>query len=122
MELVENKMYYSMSEVCQVTNLEPHVLRFWETEFPQIKPRRREKGHRYYRRKDVEFIVELQDLLHVQRYTIEGARKRLKEENPVENVKVQAKVQVPEETEGVLAGIRSELVSLRDELKKQTVE
>lgn len=71
------KRVYRMGDVCRITGLEDHVLRYWETEFPQLTPRKSRGGHRLYEPEDVDLVLHIQDLLHVQGYTIAGARRRL---------------------------------------------
>lgn len=73
-----DKLYYRIGEVSTLTGVPSYVLRFWEGEFPSIKPRRTESGQRLYRPEDVERIRLIQDLLHRQKYTIRGARRFLK--------------------------------------------
>lgn len=77
MSVVPQKRYYKISEVSSLTGLESHVLRFWEGEFPAIRPKRTESGQRMYRQKDIDVIFEIKRLLHDERYTIEGAKKML---------------------------------------------
>jgi DNA-binding transcriptional MerR regulator len=72
-----SKLYFRIGEVAKLTGLKQHVLRYWETEFPFIAPKKMGSNHRMYRRKDVEFILEIKHLLYEKRYTIEGARKHL---------------------------------------------
>ena len=74
-----DKLYYRIGEVSALTGVPSYVLRFWEGEFPTIKPRRTESGQRLYRPEDVERIRLIQDLLHRQKYTIRGARRFLKQ-------------------------------------------
>ncbi len=69
--------YRTISEVAQEVGLEAHVLRFWESKFPQLKPMKRAGGRRYYRPEDVETILAIRELLHERRFTIEGARRAL---------------------------------------------
>ena len=69
--------YRTISEVAREVGLEPHVLRFWESKFPQLKPLKRAGGRRYYRPEDVETILAIRELLHERRFTIEGARRAL---------------------------------------------
>jgi len=78
--LANRKTYYSISEVCEQTGLEPHVLRYWESEFPQLRPKKNRAGNRAYRDKDIEIIREIKRLLYEERFTIPGAKKRLCEE------------------------------------------
>jgi len=74
-----NKLYFRIGEVSRLAGIKPYVLRFWETEFPTIEPKKSGTGHRLYRRKDVELVLEIKRLLYDKRYTIEGARKFLEE-------------------------------------------
>ncbi|MBN2035645.1 MAG: MerR family transcriptional regulator [Chitinispirillaceae bacterium] len=71
------KTYYSISEVCGQTGLEPHVLRYWETEFSQLRPKKNRAGNRAYREKDIELIAYIKNLLYEQQFTIPGAKKKL---------------------------------------------
>lgn len=73
-----DKLYYRIGEVSALTGVPSYVLRFWEGEFPAIKPRRTESGQRLYRPEDVERIRIIKDLLHRQKYTIRGAKRFLK--------------------------------------------
>lgn len=73
------KTYYSIREVCAQTGLEPHVLRYWETEFPQLRPKKNRAGNRAYRDKDIEMILFIKSLLYEEEYTISGAKKKLAE-------------------------------------------
>jgi DNA-binding transcriptional MerR regulator len=70
-------MYYTISEVCDLTNLKPHVLRYWEDEFPSLAPPKNRAGNRAYRIKDIKSIFTIKQLLYDEGYTIAGARKKL---------------------------------------------
>lgn len=72
-----SKLYFRIGEVAKLTGLKQHVLRFWETEFPALAPKKMGSNHRMYRRKDVEVLLEIKHLLYEKRFTIEGARKHL---------------------------------------------
>ncbi len=74
---IPDKLYFRIGEVARLAGIKPYVLRFWETEFPGLGPRKSGTGHRLYRRKDVELVLEIKRLLYEKRYTIEGARKFL---------------------------------------------
>lgn len=74
---IPDKLYYPIREVAQITGVEPYVLRFWEKEFPAIRPPKGGTGHRRYRRKDIETILEIKRLLYDQGFTIAGARTQL---------------------------------------------
>lgn len=76
------KGFYRIGEVCSLTDLESHVLRYWEHEFPQLRPRKSRGGQRMYRPDDIELILRIRDLLHQEGYTIAGARRRLQAELP----------------------------------------
>jgi DNA-binding transcriptional MerR regulator len=74
---IPDKLYFKIGEVAEIAGVEPYVLRFWESEFPVLAPRKAESGHRVYRRKDVETVIRIRDLLYEKGYTIAGARRRL---------------------------------------------
>ncbi|MFQ5677971.1 MAG: MerR family transcriptional regulator [Gemmatimonadota bacterium] len=71
------KEYYSIGDVCEIADLKPHVLRYWETQFAALKPTKNQAGNRIYRRKEIKLIQLLRHLLYTERYTIEGARRKL---------------------------------------------
>ncbi len=74
---IPDKLYFRIGEVSELTKTKPYVLRFWETEFPTLKPVKSKTGHRLYRRQDVEMVLEIKRLLYERGYTIEGARREL---------------------------------------------
>ncbi|MEJ5377421.1 MAG: MerR family transcriptional regulator [bacterium] len=74
---IPDKLYFKIGEVSQVTGVEPYVLRYWESEFRIVSPERSRSRQRLYTRKDVELILEIKKLLYEERYTIEGAKKKL---------------------------------------------
>ena len=84
------KLYYSIGEVSEITGLKQYVLRYWETEFPQLRPSKNRAGNRTYRLADVELIQEIQTLLYKKKFTIKGARQYLKDK--VEPVQAAEKV------------------------------
>ncbi|MCX6620466.1 MAG: MerR family transcriptional regulator [Acidobacteria bacterium] len=71
---IPNKLYFRIGEVSRLAGVKPHVLRYWETEFSVLDPKKSGAGHRLFRRKDVELILEIKHLLYEKRFTIEGAR------------------------------------------------
>ena len=77
---IPQKLFFRIGEVCDLIQVQPHVLRYWETEFPTLAPQKNRAGQRVYRRKDVEMVMRIRDLLYVEKFTIAGARKRLIEE------------------------------------------
>jgi DNA-binding transcriptional MerR regulator len=76
------KLYYSISEVSKITNLEQYVLRYWESEFDELKPAKNRAGNRIYTNKDIQLILFIKKLLRDERYTIEGAKQVLKTYSP----------------------------------------
>lgn len=76
---IARKQYYSIGEVCELVNLEPHVLRYWESQVPQLHPSRNRSGNRIYQRKDIELVLLLKHLLYEEKYTIQGARQNLEQ-------------------------------------------
>lgn len=78
MRVPEDKRYFRIGEVSRIIGVEPYVLRYWESEFPQIRPRRADSNQRTYQKKDLELIFEIKRLLYDEKMTIEGAKRRLK--------------------------------------------
>ena len=79
------KLYYSISEVSKLTDLEQYILRYWESEFDQLKPSKNRAGNRIYTNKDIKTILNIKKLLRDERYTIEGAKKILSDTNKSQN-------------------------------------
>jgi DNA-binding transcriptional MerR regulator len=79
--LEEGKLYYSISEVCAMTGLEQHVLRYWESEFPQLRPKKNRSGNRAYRAKEIKIIRYIKYLLYEEMFTIPGAKKKMADAN-----------------------------------------
>jgi DNA-binding transcriptional MerR regulator len=82
---IPGKRYFTIGEVSELCSVKPHVLRYWEQEFPQLKPVKRRGNRRYYQRGDVEIIRQIRNLLYDQGYTIGGARQRMEDGDPEEN-------------------------------------
>jgi DNA-binding transcriptional MerR regulator len=76
---IPDKLYFKIGEVAEIVGVKPYVLRYWETEFPDIAPAKSKSKQRLYKRKEVELILNIRDLLYKEKFTIDGARKRLKE-------------------------------------------
>ncbi|NWF53057.1 MAG: MerR family transcriptional regulator [Nitrospirae bacterium] len=72
-----DKLFYKIGEVSKIVGVEPYVLRYWEMEFPFLRPRKNKSGQRVYVKKDLEILLQIKSLLYKERYTIEGVRKRL---------------------------------------------
>src|SRR5271170_497552 len=90
-EEIPDNLYFRIGEVSRLAGIKPYVLRFWETEFPGLGPKKSGTGHRLYRRKDVELVLEIKRLLYEKRYTIEGARKTLTGKSKKEATRVARK-------------------------------
>jgi len=114
---IPDKLYFRIGEVAGLLAVEPYVLRYWETEFPSLAPKKSGTGHRLYRRKDVELLLKIKHLLYDKRYTIEGARQSLHNESKTNKLKVPEQQQRDLFTPDPLAGIRSELASILQILK-----
>jgi DNA-binding transcriptional MerR regulator len=108
------KLYYRIGEVAEIVGVEPHVLRYWETEFRSIRPQKSRKGQRIYSRRDVDKLLKVKDLLYTHGFTIAGARKRLRETGlepaPASEALKQGRVQ------SELSSLRGEIVAMLDEL------
>lgn len=77
---IPEKLFFRIGEVCDLIKVQPHVLRYWETEFPMLAPQKNRAGQRVYRRKDVEMVLRIRDLLYEEKFTIAGAKKKLLDE------------------------------------------
>jgi len=77
---IPNKLFFKIGEVCEITDTQPYVLRYWESEFPALAPAKNSSGQRIYRRKDIETVVRIKQLLYEEGFTIAGAKKRLEAE------------------------------------------
>jgi len=110
------KLYYSIGEVCKLTGLKSYVLRYWETEFKELKPPKNRAGNRTYRKKDIDIINTIKDLLYNKKFTIDGARKQLttilnsddSSTQPAQNQ------QISNKNTAVLLEIRDQLKSILD--------
>ena len=78
---IPEKLFFRIGEVCDLIKVQPHVLRYWETEFPMLAPQKNRAGQRVYRRKDVEMVLRIHDLLYEEKFTIAGAKKKLMDES-----------------------------------------
>lgn len=77
--VLPNKLYFRIGEVSDIVGVKPYVLRYWETEFSDVKPSKSKSGQRLYKRRDVELLLKVRDLLYEQRFTIDGAKQKLKD-------------------------------------------
>ena len=118
-----DKLFFKIGEVADIVGVKPHALRYWETEFPALRPKKTRGAHRQYSRKDVELAMLIRQLLHDEGYTIPGARKRIRDlgrhqrSSPPEP-RAQREVGLRAE----LLGLREQLVELLDDLSSEDRE
>ena len=106
---IPGKRYFTIGEVSELCGVKPHVLRYWEQEFPQLKPAKRRGNRRYYQRHDVLMVRQIRSLLYYQGYTISGARQQLSGENAKHDLS---------QTHQVLRQMRLELEEILQVLKR----
>ena len=112
------KLYYSISEVSKITGLEQYVLRYWESEFPQLKPQKNRAGNRIYTNKDIKLIMHIKQLLRDEKYTIEGAKKVLEEYVPETEAGEQLELlNVPQKKKIQDEEIKGDILEARDFLQ-----
>jgi len=123
-DLSIKKLYYSISEVSKITDIEQYVLRYWETEFEELNPQKNRAGNRIYTNKDIRLILYIKELLREKKYTIEGAKKILEnyeqDNKPIVEVKEkksEPELEEAEEKEINNLSYKKELEEIRDTLK-----
>lgn len=123
-DLSIKKLYYSISEVSKITDIEQYVLRYWETEFDQLSPQKNRAGNRIYTNKDIRLILYIKELLREKKYTIEGAKKILEnyeqEKKPIIEVKekkVHTDNDISIEVENNIPSLKEDLEAIKDFLK-----
>jgi DNA-binding transcriptional MerR regulator len=114
---IPDKLFFRIGEVAGLLSVEPYVLRYWETEFPSLAPKKSGTGHRLYRRKDVELLLKIKHLLYEKRYTIEGARQSLHNDSKASKPQALDRKQADLFSPDPLARIRTELASILQMLK-----
>lgn len=121
--VIPEKIYFRIGEVSELAKLPTYVLRFWETEFSQLKPTKSSTGQRMYRRKDVEYVMQIRKLLYEDGFTIAGAREKLREELRLNRLPTQALNEPGYEPQAALpflapeSGVKEELRRLRQQLR-----
>src|SRR5947208_3291256 len=110
--LIPDKLYFRIGEVATLCHLPAYVLRFWESEFPQLKPVKSSTGQRMYRRRDVESVLRIKQLLYEQGFTISGARQQLRSES--KNDKTQPAIPFPNQSASEIQQIRQGLREILD--------
>ena len=113
---IPNKLFFKIGEVCEITDTQPYVLRYWESEFPALAPAKNSSGQRIYRRRDIETVLRIKQLLYDEGFTIAGAKKRLESE-------MQGRVETPQPAPtgnggGGAAGAEREAAGRDDAIKQ----
>ncbi len=123
------KLYYTISEVAAIAGVKAHVLRYWESEFPSLHPRKTRAGSRRYRPVDIEAVLAIKELLYDKGFKIAGARKALREEKTVEappagdpqidlDLHAEGDVVLPEQAREQLAMVRTELEAILEMVRQ----
>jgi len=115
-EPIAKKEYYSIGDVCDLAGLKPHVLRYWETQFDVLHPKKNRAGNRVYRPKEVETVLLVKRLLYEEKFTIEGARRRIKELRKDKELDLARTEALSPE---LITGMRRDLGNLMDALDLQ---
>jgi len=112
------KLYYSISEVSKLTNLEQYILRYWETEFDQLTPSKNRAGNRIYTNKDIKLILDIKTLLREKKYTIEGAKNILIDggaiHTPTKRQSSKADKKLPQTTQSKKNSLEVDLMEIRN--------
>lgn len=108
-DTIPDKLFFKIGEVARIADVEPHVLRYWETEFHNLKPGKNGKGQRVYKKKDVVKVLEIKKLLYHDRFSIEGARKKIGRKSHITD---------EEKISETLSSIKTELNGILGILKK----
>jgi len=110
-EPIAQREYYSIGEVCDLVDLKPHVLRYWETQFPVLNPSKNRSGNRVYQRKEIKLILLVKQLLYDEKYTIEGAKQKLDQLRRGGSLAPSAATALDRDT---IESLRRELAEIRD--------
>jgi DNA-binding transcriptional MerR regulator len=113
---IPNKLFFKIGEVCEITDTQPYVLRYWESEFPALAPAKNSSGQRIYRRRDIETVLRIKQLLYEEGFTIAGAKKRLE-------VELAGRIDTPATAQAASAGEsdvrgKNALVEVREQLRE----
>jgi DNA-binding transcriptional MerR regulator len=115
--LPHGKLYYSISEVSDLVGVKPHVLRYWETQFKVLRPRKGRGGARMYRKRDVEILFDIKQLLYDQRFTIEGAKRKILDDRAAEKEQIGLPFARLDREEAI-RGLREDMTELLDLLRR----
>lgn len=118
---IPDKLYFRIGEVSRLAGIKPYVLRYWETEFPGLGPKKSGTGQRLFRRKDVELVLEIKRLLYEKRFTIEGARKYLENRGKLDPPLARESARKPKRQQGELFTplLAAPLIEKWDEIRKE---
>lgn len=108
---IAQKEYYSISEVCDLVGLRPHVLRYWETQFPLLNPSKNRSGNRVYQRKEIKLILFVKTLLYEEKFTVEGAKQKLEQLRKGGELQIETKKALDRQ---MVALLRSEMHTLTE--------
>jgi len=106
--------FFSIGEVCQLTDLKPHVLRYWESQFRFLNPAKNRSGNRVYQRREIELIMLVKHLLYTEKYTIEGARQKIEQYRRSGELKSEARKALGSETVRELRGELAKVLDILD--------
>ena len=109
---VAQKEYYSISEVCDLVGLRPHVLRYWETQFPLLSPSKNRSGNRVYQRKEIKLILFVKHLLYEEKFTVEGAKQKMEQLRKGGELLVETKKVLDKQMVGLLRAEMQHLTEL----------
>ncbi|NLY93239.1 MAG: MerR family transcriptional regulator [Myxococcales bacterium] len=111
-DVIPEKQFFKIGEVAEIAGVKPHVLRYWESEFTQLNPKKTRGSHRHYSRRDLDLVMEIKRLLHDEGYTVAGAKQRIRE------LRAQARKEgrEPEYASAREVALRVELIAVRDKL------
>jgi DNA-binding transcriptional MerR regulator len=115
---IPNKLFFKIGEVCEITDTQPYVLRYWESEFPALAPAKNSSGQRIYRRKDIETVLRIKQLLYDEGFTIAGAKKKLDAEMSGRSPTPQAMASHPDGPAPPDERARTVLFEVRDQLRE----
>ena len=116
-EMPIKRLYYSIAEVSDITALKQYVLRYWETEFSELKPQKNRAGNRIYKKNDIQLVFAIKRLLYTEKYTIEGARQRLKQLKESDQLNGQLSWIDDAKSNGFLVEIRKDILACLEILK-----
>jgi len=117
-DLSIKKLYYSISEVSKITDIEQYVLRYWETEFEQLTPQKNRAGNRIYTNKDIRLILYIKELLREKKYTIEGAKKILEDYEQDKKPIIEVKEKKAQIESDIIVEVEKNNPSLKEDLEE----